>query len=91
MKVLKKAVLKGFISNGIIFVVKDRMRSKTERDILAKIRHPFIVSLNYGMTCLHLTKFIAFQTEGKIYLILEFVKGGDLFSRLAKEVCFVKN
>ncbi|VDD82125.1 unnamed protein product, partial [Mesocestoides corti] len=29
---------------------------------------------------------LAFQTEGKIYLILEFVKGGDLFSRLSKEV-----
>ncbi|KAH9281725.1 Ribosomal protein S6 kinase alpha-3 [Echinococcus granulosus] len=69
MKVLKKAVLK----------VKDRMRSKTERDILARMKHPFIVSLNY-----------AFQTEGKIYLILEFVKGGDLFSRLAKELMFTE-
>nr|CDS25290.2 ribosomal protein S6 kinase alpha 3 [Hymenolepis microstoma] len=55
------------------------MRSKLERDILAKIQFPFIVSLNY-----------AFQTEGKIYLILEFVKGGDLFSRLAKELMFTE-
>uniref|UniRef100_A0A0R3TSU9 Protein kinase domain-containing protein n=1 Tax=Rodentolepis nana TaxID=102285 RepID=A0A0R3TSU9_RODNA len=50
-----------------------------ERDILAKIQFPFIVSLNY-----------AFQTEGKIYLILEFVRGGDLFSRLAKELMFTE-
>jgi len=29
----------------------------------------------------------AFQTEGKLYLILEFLRGGDLFTRLSKEVC----
>lgn len=31
----------------------------------------------------------AFQTEGKLYLILEFLRGGDLFTRLSKEVSFV--
>ena len=30
--------------------------------------------------------FTAFQTEGKLYLILEFLRGGDLFTRLSKEV-----
>jgi len=29
---------------------------------------------------------LAFQTEGKLYLILEFLRGGDLFTRLSKEV-----
>jgi len=29
---------------------------------------------------------VAFQTEGKLYLILEFLRGGDLFTRLSKEV-----
>ena len=61
MKVLKKASLK----------VRDRVRTKLERDILAEIRHPFIVELYYAM-----------QTEGKLYLVLEFVQGGDLFTRL---------
>ena len=28
----------------------------------------------------------AFQTEGKVYLILDFLRGGDLFTRLSKEV-----
>ena len=32
---------------------------------------------------------IAFQTEGKLYLVLEFLRGGDLFTRLSKEVCSV--
>ncbi|XP_052087652.1 ribosomal protein S6 kinase 2 beta-like [Mytilus californianus] len=69
MKVLKKATLK----------VRDRQRTKMERDILADINHPFVVRLHY-----------AFQTEGKLYLILEFLRGGDLFTRLSKEVMFTE-
>lgn len=30
------------------FVVRDRVRSKMERDILAEVNHPFIVKLHYG-------------------------------------------
>ena len=55
--------------------VRDRMRTKMERNILVDVRHPFIVRLHY-----------AFQTEGKLYLILDFLRGGDLFTRLSKEV-----
>uniref|UniRef100_A0A8C1B797 non-specific serine/threonine protein kinase n=2 Tax=Cyprinus carpio TaxID=7962 RepID=A0A8C1B797_CYPCA len=69
MKVLKKATLK----------VRDRMRTKMERDILVEVNHPFIVKLHY-----------AFQTEGKLYLILDFLRGGDLFTRLSKEVMFTE-
>ncbi|KAJ8791535.1 hypothetical protein J1605_020631 [Eschrichtius robustus] len=32
----------------------------------------------------------AFQTEGKLYLILDFLRGGDLFTRLSKEVMFTE-
>ncbi|XP_059570831.1 ribosomal protein S6 kinase alpha-2 isoform X1 [Alligator mississippiensis] len=59
--------------------VWDRVRSKMERDILAEVNHPFIVKLHY-----------AFQTEGKLYLILDFLRGGDLFTRLSKEVMFTE-
>lgn len=69
MKVLKKATLK----------VRDRVRTKMERDILVEVNHPFIVKLHY-----------AFQTEGKLYLILDFLRGGDLFTRLSKEVMFTE-
>ncbi|XP_049820493.1 ribosomal protein S6 kinase 2 beta isoform X2 [Aethina tumida] len=69
MKVLKKATLK----------VRDRYRTKMERNILVDVEHPFIVKLHY-----------AFQTEGKLYLILDFLRGGDLFSRLSKEVMFTE-
>ncbi|TKR93250.1 hypothetical protein L596_007744 [Steinernema carpocapsae] len=67
MKVLTKSTLK----------VRDRLRSKMERNILARIRHPFIVGLHY-----------AFQTDDKLYLILEFLQGGDLFTLLAKDGAF---
>jgi len=69
MKVLKKATLK----------VRDRIRTKMERNILADVEHPFIVRLHY-----------AFQTEGKLYLILDFLRGGDLFTRLSKEIMFTE-
>ncbi|KAK7806868.1 hypothetical protein U0070_026760 [Myodes glareolus] len=62
-----------------ILKVRDRVRSKMERDILAEVNHPFIVKLHY-----------AFQTEGKLYLILDFLRGGDLFTRLSKEVMFTE-
>ena len=32
----------------------------------------------------------AFQTEGKVYLILDFLRGGDLFNRLSNEVMFTE-
>lgn len=70
MKVLKKATLK----------VRDRMRTKMERNILVEVNHPFVVRLHY-----------AFQTEGKLYLILDFLRGGDLFTRLSKEVMFTED
>lgn len=40
--------------------------------------------------CKYLSLFTAFQTEGKLYLILEFLRGGDLFTRLSKEVSTLK-
>ncbi|MGH0170254.1 UNVERIFIED_CONTAM: hypothetical protein FKN15_076068, partial [Acipenser sinensis] len=82
MKVLKKATLK----------VRDRVRTKMERDILVEVNHPFIVKLHYGLPPFLMTyfSFEAFQTEGKLYLILDFLRGGDLFTRLSKEVMFTE-
>lgn len=35
----------------LVRAVRDRVRSKKERDILADVNHPFIVKLNYGKLC----------------------------------------
>jgi len=51
--------------------------TRTERDILRTVRHPFVVSLHY-----------AFQTEGKVYLVMDFLNGGQLFFHLRNEAMF---
>ena len=91
--------------------VRDRVRTKMERDILADVAHPFIVKLHYGkkelfIVCslkpnesietklielIFLLSSLAFQTSGKLYLVLEFLRGGDLFTRLSKEVMFTED
>jgi len=43
----------------------------TERGILAKLNHPFIVSLQY-----------AFQTKTKLYFVMDYCSGGDFFGFL---------
>lgn len=47
--------------------------------IITDVGHSFIVKLHY-----------AFQTPGKLYLILDFLRGGDLFTRLSKEIMFTE-
>lgn len=53
-------------------------QTKTERAILESVnRHPFVVKLFY-----------AFQDHEKLYLILEYAQGGELFHHLAQERMF---
>jgi serine/threonine protein kinase len=53
-------------------------QTKTERMILESVnRHPFVVKLFY-----------AFQDHEKLYLILEYAQGGELFTHLAMERMF---
>lgn len=50
---------------------KDTAHTRAERNILESVKHPFIVELAY-----------AFQTGGKLYLILECLSG--MSARLTK-------
>ena len=53
-------------------------QTRTERSILESVnRHPFVVKLFY-----------AFQDHEKLYLILEYAQGGELFTHLAMERMF---
>ncbi|KAL2757601.1 hypothetical protein ACRALDRAFT_1060930 [Sodiomyces alcalophilus JCM 7366] len=53
-------------------------QTKTERQILEDVnRHPFVVKLYY-----------AFQDHAKLYLILEYGQGGELFTHLNTEKMF---
>ena len=44
-----------------------------ENSILCSLAHPFLVGLHY-----------AFQTDSKLYFVLEFMRGGDLFQHLKR-------
>lgn len=48
--------------------------------LLVMLQHPFIVDLIY-----------AFQTGGKLYLILEYLPGGELFMQLEREGIFMED
>jgi len=45
--------------------------TKAERKILAALQHPFLMTLRY-----------AFQSKEKLYLVLDYIKGGELFFHL---------
>merc|ERR1719498_735674 len=47
--------------------------TKTERNVLETVSHPFIVTLHY-----------AFQTPKKLYFVLEYCPGGELFFHLSR-------
>ncbi|KAK3707788.1 hypothetical protein QZH41_008570, partial [Actinostola sp. cb2023] len=65
---------------AIIRSQKDTAHTKAERNILEEVKHPFIVDLIY-----------AFQTGGKLYLILEYLSGGELFMQLEREGIFLED
>ena len=49
----------------------------SECSILQRLRHPFLINLHY-----------AFQTQESLYLILDFINGGELFFHLQKDKRF---
>ncbi|KAI6233931.1 Serine/threonine-protein kinase sgk-1 [Aphelenchoides fujianensis] len=52
-----------------------------ERNVLkSNINHPFLVALHYS-----------FQTKEKLYFVLDFLNGGELFHHLQKERSFSEN
>jgi len=59
------------LEKGRVQSKRQLMRMLGERNILMKVHSPFIVGLHF-----------AFQTADKVYLVLDFVGGGDLFYHL---------
>lgn len=64
MKVISKKLLRK--KNNVSYM-------KSERDILTKVHHPFLVSLQF-----------AFQSDTKIFLVMDFLGGGELFLHLRR-------
>ena len=55
-------------------------QSLTEKDVLFQINYPFLVSAHYS-----------FQTPQKIFIVLDYIPGGELFGRLKEEGRFNEN
>ncbi|KAE8576526.1 hypothetical protein XENTR_v10004223 [Xenopus tropicalis] len=59
---------------------KEQNHIMAERNVLLKnLKHPFLVGLHYS-----------FQTAEKLYFVLDYVNGGELFLHLQRERCFLE-
>ncbi|KAF5096280.1 hypothetical protein D0Z00_002840 [Geotrichum galactomycetum] len=65
---------------SMIVEEKKIQQTKTEKGILESVRHPYIVKLFYAM-----------QDQEKLYLILEYAQGGELFHHLATKAMLTED
>ena len=54
-----------------VMKTKQQKHTRDEKSILSSLNHPFVVQLHY-----------AFQTPEKLYMVMDFINGGELFHRL---------
>jgi len=59
------------IKKELVFCTNSDVGVKAERDILTRFDHPFIMKMEY-----------AFQDFNFLYMVMEFVNGGELFFHL---------
>lgn len=71
MKILNKKMLER--RNQKVHTKSNLCLTLAEREVLAKVDSEFIVKLHY-----------AFQTDAKLYLVMEYLPGGELFYHLRK-------
>uniref|UniRef100_A0AAR2KEN3 Ribosomal protein S6 kinase n=1 Tax=Pygocentrus nattereri TaxID=42514 RepID=A0AAR2KEN3_PYGNA len=81
---LRKVLGQG--SFGKVFLVKKITGPDAGQLYAMKVLKKATLKVLYTVLCVQKT----FQTEGKLYLILDFLRGGDLFTRLSKEVMFTE-
>uniref|UniRef100_A0A8D2B376 Serum/glucocorticoid regulated kinase 1 n=1 Tax=Sciurus vulgaris TaxID=55149 RepID=A0A8D2B376_SCIVU len=59
---------------------KEEKHIMSERNVLLKnVKHPFLVGLHFS-----------FQTANKLYFVLDYINGGELFYHLQRECCFLE-
>ena len=52
---------------------------RAERDILTRVNHPFVVTMH-----------CSFQTREKLFILMDFLAGGELFLRIGREGIFLE-
>ena len=78
-KKTKKLYAMKILSKEYIKEKNEEEHTKRERELLSELNNPFIIKLYY-----------AFQNERNLFLISDFIQGGDLFFHLRRE-CFFSN
>ena len=58
----------------------DQRHTRTERDVLAAVKHPFLIKMFY-----------AFETSKRLYFVQEFCRGGELFRLMETERMFLED
>lgn len=71
MKILNKAT---------IIERNELEHTRSEKSILQKLCHPFLVNLNYS-----------FQTPDKLFFVMDYVNGGELFYHLQRDKRFTED
>ena len=77
-----RVLLVKFLSNNTLYAMKilsknqiklkhQEEHTKTERNLMVQINNPFIVNIKF-----------AFQDENKLYIVSDFMQGGDMFYHL---------
>jgi len=70
-----KIISKRLLKKGSSFIEN----TQVERSILTRVQHPFIVKCH-----------CSFQTREKLFIIMDFLAGGELFLRLGREGIFLE-
>jgi serine/threonine protein kinase len=70
-KINEKLFAMKVLNKEKIYKSKQVNQTKTEREILEKLDNPFIVKL-----------YFAFQTKNRLFLVTEFIQGGELFEQI---------
>jgi len=68
------------LSKNQIKIKHQEEHTKTERDLMVKINSPFIVNIKF-----------AFQDESKLYIVSDFMQGGDMFYHIHSNKKFEEN
>ena len=76
----KKLYAMKVIRKDIILENEQMENIQLEKDILRQIDHPFLVNMEY-----------VFQNQYRIYFLMKFVKGGELFRHLVEVRMFPEN
>jgi len=71
LKANQKIYAMKILDKNLLKAKKQQIHTKTERDLMVKINSPFIVNIKS-----------AFQDEDNLYLVSEFMQGGDMFFQM---------